>query len=247
MRIFFTLWRRELASYFLSPIAYLTLIFFLLFMGTGFVLLIMALSNGLPAVSVMRAIYGDSLFTWIGLIGMVPVITMRLIAEEKRNGTLETLMTVPVSETALILAKYAGAMTFYLALWMPTLAYPIVLSHISENSVLEPAVLGTSILGLTLLGMFFVSIGLFSSVLTRNQIVAAIMSFSLMGTFLFVGLFPYHARNPILQEIGRYIFSIDHMREFSWGILDTRPVVLYLTCTAFMILASIRIMQAQRS
>ena len=246
MKTFLTLWRRELAAYFFSPVGYLCMISFLVFMGIGFVLLVLALSSGLPALSIMRAIYGDSLFTWISLMILVPAITMRLVAEERRSGTLEAILTLPISETSLVLSKYAGALTFYLMLWLPTAAYPVVLTVFSEDSVLDIPVLLSSFAGLILLGMFFIALGVFASVLTRNQIVAAIMSFALIGTFLFAGLFPYQSNIPWMQEIGRYVFAIDHLREFSWGILDTRPVVLYLSCTCFTLLCAIRLMQAQR-
>jgi len=246
MKSFMTLWRRELASYLLSPVGYLCMVFFLAFMGIGFVLLVMALSSGLPALSIMRAVYGDSLFTWVSMMILVPVITMRLVAEERRSGTLETLLTLPISETSLILSKYAGAVTFYMLLWLPTATYPVILAEFSQDTVLDIPVLLSSMLGLLLLGMFFISLGVLASVLTRNQIVAAIMSFSLIGTFLFAGLFPYHAGIAWMQELGRYVFAIDHLREFSWGIVDTRPMVLYLSCTCFTLLCAIRLMQAQR-
>jgi len=246
MKSFMTLWRRELASYLLSPVGYLCMVFFLAFMGIGFVLLVMALSSGLPALSIMRAVYGDSLFTWVSMMILVPVITMRLVAEERRSGTLETLLTLPISETSLILSKYAGAVTFYMLLWLPTATYPVILAEFSQDTVLDIPVLLSSMLGLLLLGMFFISLGVLASVLTRNQIVAAIMSFSLIGTFLFAGLFPYHAGIAWMQELGRYVFAIDHLREFSWGIVDTRPMVLYLSCTCFTLLCAIRLMQAHR-
>lgn len=246
MKTFCTLWRRELASYLLSPVGYLCMVFFLMFMGVGFVLLVMALSKGLPALSIMRAVYGDSLFTWVSMMILVPVVTMRLVAEERKSGTLETLLTLPISECSLILSKYAGALTFYLILWLPTAAYPVILSAFSDDAILDVPVLLSSFLGLFLLGMFFISLGVLASVMTRNQIVAAIMTFALIGTFLFAGLFPYHADIPWMQELGRYIFAIDHLREFSWGILDTRPVVLYISCTLFTLLAAVRLMQAQR-
>lgn len=246
MRTFLILWRREMASYFLTPIGYLSLIFFLSFMGVGFVLLVTALANGMPAVSIMRAIYGDSLFTWISLLVLVPVLTMRLVAEEKRAGTLESLLTLPLSETVLVLAKYAGALSFYLILWLPTAAFSLAVAYLSDGVRFEWLVLASSFAGLILLGMFFVALGLLASVLTRTQLVAGMMSFTMIGVFLFIGQFPYQSQSPFWQQVGRYLFAVDHMREFSWGIVDSRPVVFYLSLTSFTLLSTIRLMQAQR-
>jgi ABC-2 type transport system permease protein len=246
MKAFFAMWRRELAGYFLSPVAYVVSIFFLVVMGLVFWLLASALVNGPPGVSVMNVLFATPFF-WMVMLVVAPVLTMRLIAEEKRAGTFETLLTAPVSDTAVVLAKYAGAVSFYVILWVPTLAYFFILREFS--SVVAPVDAGPMLggyLGALLVGLFYLAIGLFCSALTSNQIIAAIMGFSLMGVFFFVGLLGYVAHDELLRKVCLYVSSYDHMYDFSRGAVDTRPVVLYLTGTALMLFATVRVVEARK-
>ncbi|HEY8240853.1 MAG TPA: ABC transporter permease, partial [Kiritimatiellia bacterium] len=167
--------------------------------------------------------------------------------EEKRSGTFETLLTAPVGDTAVVLAKYAGAVGFYIILWVPTLAYAFILREFS--SVMAPIDLGPMFcgyLGALLVGLLFLAIGLFCSAVTSNQIIAAIMAFSLMGLLFFAGLLPYVAHDELLRKVAAHISSYEHMYEFSRGTIDTRAVVFYLTGTALMLFATIRVVEARK-
>ena len=116
MNAFFAQWRRELAAHFLSPLGYVAMVFFLAVMGVSFYILAAVLAEGAESGAVLRILFGESPFFWLALLIVVPVITMRLFAEEKRSGTIETLMTAPVTDAAVVLAKYLGAMSFFVAL-----------------------------------------------------------------------------------------------------------------------------------
>ena len=246
MSAFFTLWRKELAGYFLSPIAYVVTIFFLAIMGIVFWLLASALVDGPAGISVMNLLFATPFF-WMVLLVVVPVLTMRLIADEKKSGTFETLLTAPVTDVAVVLAKYAGAVSFYIVLWIPTFSYVFILRKFS--SVAAPIDLGPMMggyLGALLVGLFFIAVGLFCSALTSNQIVAAIMSFALIGGLFFAGMFQYVSHSDLVKALSAYISAYTHMTDFSRGTIDTRPVVFYLTGAAFMLFATVKVVESRK-
>lgn len=246
MNGFLTLWRKELTGYFLSPVAYVVSIFFLVVMGAIFSLLVSVLADGPAGVTVMNLLFGSPFF-WMTMLVVMPVLTMRLLAEEKRTGTIETLMTAPVPDTAVVLAKYAGALSFYLLMWLPTAAYLLVLRQFS--SMMDPVDFGPlagGYLGVLLVGMFYLAIGLLCSALTSNQIVAAITGFAVMISFFLFGLLDMVSANPALQAVSAALSSYQHMLDFSRGAVDTRPLVLYLTGTAWLLYATVKVVEARR-
>lgn len=243
---FLTIWRRELAAYFLSPIAYVTMMFFLVIMGFSFWMLAMVLVTGPAGMGVMQALF-DSMFFWIAMLIVVPVITMRLFADEKRSGTIELLMTAPVTDVAVVLGKFAGALSFFVVMWLPTIAYAYVLrafSPLTASVDFGPMVGGY--LGALLVGAFYISIGIFASSLTSNQIIAAIVSFALFGLYFFGGLFTYIARSDTVQDLVGYISAFAHMEQLSRGLLDTRPIVFYLSCTIFMLFVTVKVVESRK-
>lgn len=245
MRTFLTLWRKELTTYFLSPIAYVVMIFFLVVMGAIFSLLVSVLAEGPAGVTVMNLLFGSPFF-WMTMLVLAPVLTMRLFAEERRSGTIETLMTAPISDTAVVLAKFAGTLTFYLFMWLPTLLYVFILRYFSAE--MAPPDLGPmagGYLGAFLIGMFYLSIGLCCSALTSNQIVSAIITFAVMIVLFLVGLLDYVAHSDTAQAISAHVSSYNHMLEFSRGTLDSRPIVFYLSGTAFLLFATIKFVEAR--
>lgn len=246
MRSFTVLWRRELGAYFLSPIAYVTMMFFLVVMGFSFWFLARVLADGAAGVSIMKILFGESIFFWISLLVVVPLITMRLFAEEKRSGTIETLMTAPVTDTAVVLAKYFGALSFFIVMWLPTAAYAFVLRNFSPLLPIDLGPMMTGYLGAFLVGAFYLAIGLLTSFLTRNQIVAAIACFAAICVAFFSGFIPFFAHSDAVRDIGIYFSSVEHMREFSRGAIDSRPVLLYVTATALLIFATIQVVESRK-
>ena len=245
MSAFFTLWRREIAAYFLSPIAYVMMMFFLVIMGFSFWLLANVLAQGVEGVPLMRELF-DSFFFWITTLTLVPVLTMRLFAEEKRSGTIELLMTAPVSDTAVVLAKYLGAVSFYIAIWAPTALYVVILRSFSAGTPLDLGPIASSYLGALLVGAFYLAIGLFCSAMTRNQIVAAIVCFALLCVLFFGGFIAFISRVEGVRETANYFCSLAHMREFARGAVDTRPVVLYLSGAALMLFATVKLVESRK-
>ncbi|MFM8655985.1 MAG: ABC transporter permease [Chthoniobacterales bacterium] len=144
------------------------------------------------------------MFFWFGFVLVFPLITMRLFSEEYKMGTIEPLMTAPVRDSQVVLAKYCGALFFYVVLWLPSLLYFLVFTWVTR---LQAAGAAGAFIGayamLLLIGMFYLSVGCLASALTRNQIVAAVMSFSAITLLFFMGLLTFFVLNvtPALREM----------------------------------------------
>ena len=248
MRKFFTLLSREIRSYFYSPIAYIVLVFFLLVSGVDFYFQISFMNQRAIPYSVQEAFF-NSVFFWFAFVLIFPLITMRLFAEEFKLGTIEPLMTAPVRDWQVVLAKYFGALIFYIILWIPTVFYFVVFQAITH----QPAASSTGAyfggyLMLLLLGMFYLSIGCFASVLTRNQIVAAIISFATITLLFFLGLVSFillEVSSDTRQLLG-YFSAIEQMGTLSRGEIDTRPMVLYLSLTIVMLAFTYQAFQSRK-
>ncbi|MDD5348729.1 MAG: ABC transporter permease subunit [Chthoniobacteraceae bacterium] len=248
MTKFLTLLSREVKSTFYSPIAYIVMCFFLALTGLCFYSGVAFLSRGATELTVVEAFF-DSVPFWIGFILIFPPITMRLFAEEFKMGTIETLMTAPVSDGQVVLAKFGGALIFYCILWLPTLLYFVIFQQVARtDAALAAGAYWGSYLELLLVGMFFLSVGCFSSVLTQNQIVAAVISLSLIVMFFLGGLVAFFSPNisPVLRMVSSYFSPLEHMGEFSKGLIDTRRFVFYGSGTALMLLLTHLVFQYRR-
>src|SRR5213078_3861068 len=177
MRKYYTLLLREVRSYFHSSIAYVVLIFFLLIAGVDFYFQVSFMNQRQVQYTVQEAFFNSVCF-WFAFVLIFPLITMRLFAEEFKLGTIEPLMTAPVRDWQVVLSKFFGALVFYIILWLPTLIYFWVFQSVTHQPAAgsRGAYFGTYLM-LLLLGMFYLSIGCLASALTKNQIVAAVISF----------------------------------------------------------------------
>lgn len=246
MRTFWVLLRREWAGWFLSPLAYVLSTFFLLVMGFSFWMLLNLLASGAGEASVLSELF-SSIFFWLALLILIPVMTMRLLAEEHRSGTLETLMTAPVGDTTVVLAKFFGVLGAYVCMWMPTLIYVGLVAHYSmAEYAMDIGPLISGYLGALLVGSFYLSVGLLASSLTRSQIVAAIISFALISLFFLMGFLPYVVQAGSWRTTGLYVSSVAHMMDFSRGVVDSRPVVLYLSGILFMLFGTVKALESRK-
>ncbi|HMO03389.1 MAG TPA: ABC transporter permease [Kiritimatiellia bacterium] len=245
MNAFLVLWRREMTGYFYSPVAYASMTFFLLVMGMTFYFLASVLADGVPGIGVMNLMFGSP-FYWMTQMVVVPLLTMRLFAEERRTGTLETLLTAPVSDAAVVGAKFAGVYSFYLVMWMPTLLFLAVLHGLSaEIPPFDPGAVAGGYIGAALTGALFLAIGLVCSLTTSNQIIAAITCFALMILFFFSGFLEFISFHPAAVAVADYLSPHRHMIEFSRGAIDSRAVVFYLGATYFFLFSATRILESR--
>lgn len=246
MRSFLVLWRREMTGYFLSPVAYASLTFFLVVMGLIFYFLVSILAEGVPGIGVMNVMFGSP-FYWMTLMVVIPLLTMRLFAEERRMGTLENLLTAPISDASVVAAKFAGVFSFYLLIWLPTLLFIAGLQHFSaESPPLDPGAVAGGYFGALLSGAFFLSLGLLCSITTSNQIVAAITCFALMILVFFTGFLEYMSFSRLALTVTDLVSPHRHLAEFSRGIIDTRAVFFYVSGTAFFLFTATRILESRQ-
>jgi len=248
MRKFYTLFSREIRSYFFSPIAYIVLVFFLFLSGADFYLQL-SFMNGQPVSYSLQEAFFNSVFFWFAFVLVFPLITMRLFAEEFKLGTIEPLMTAPVRDWQVILAKFFGALFFYAILWIPTFLYFTIFQAVTNQSAANStgAYLGAYLM-LLLLGMFYVSIGCLASVLTKNQIVAAVISFCVITLHFFSGLISFvlkEVSSETRQLLG-YFSAIEQMGTLSRGEIDTRPMVLYVSMTIVMLTLTYQAFQSRK-
>lgn len=243
MNVFVQL-RREIAAFFFSPMAYVLLAAAMVVNGGVFVVIVDFLSDPRAGRgAAMQMLFGGTIFYYLLLLVVASLITMRLLAEERHSGTLETLLTAPISDAQVVLAKYLAAVAFYVVLWVPTLTYPLFLSRFSA---LDPGPITSGYLGTVLLGMMFLSVGLFFSAVTRNQIVAALLSFvTNFGLFL-VGIFEFISPGTSSESVLGYMNLWTHMEDFGRGIVDTRHVVYLLSVTAFVLFCTVQVQQSRR-
>jgi ABC-2 type transport system permease protein len=244
MRKVLVLARRELGGYFFSPIAYvLGAIFLAACAGVFF--------WGMPLANVPRIFAPGSeaslrsLFEVVAyaLIGVVPLLTMRQISEEYRSGTIELLLTAPVTDAEVIGGKFLGAMGFLLSLLATTLVF-LVLMVLYGRPDLGVVVMGY--LGTILLGSACVAVGLFASTLTPHQLLAAGVSITILAGFVLL----MHALTLLapapLNYLAARLNAMIYFRDFARGIFDTRGLVYYLSATALFLFLSVKTLESRR-
>ena len=235
MRKALTLARRELTGYFFSPIAYV--------IGAGFLMLSAGwffLNLRMGGEASLRPLFDGMA---VLMVLAVPLLTMGLLSKEFDSGTIETLMTTPVTDTEVILGKFLGVILFYLVLLASTvlLMGPILIYGRPDFGV---AAMGY--LGMVLLGAAYVSVGIFASTLTRHQIVAAIVAIGilaffvvLMGVVVRVGRWPW-------TLLASHLNVMAYFKDFSRGVLDTRGVVYFVSATALFLFLSVKTLESRR-
>jgi ABC-2 type transport system permease protein len=225
---------KELRSYFNSPVAYIVIVVFLGILGWFFT------SNLFIAnISSLRAVFETTPFL---LLFFAPAITMRLISEEKKSGTLELLLTKPVKEYEIILGKFFAAWVLYSAALIPTLAYYLTVSVIGTLDF-GPVVGGY--LGLIFIGAVFISIGVFGSSITENQVVGFIVSFLIVFVLFMLDKVLFYVPASFASVL-EYL-SIDyHFSNIARGIIDSRDLLYYLSTSGFTLLLGSVVLQKRR-
>ncbi len=250
---FLAVLRKELAIYFATPIFYITGFFFLLLGGYFFYantlyysLVSFQAAQNLqlatqlnPQQMVFRPLFATLA---IVLLLLVPLLTMRLLAEEKRAGTAELLFTYPLTDWAIILGKFAAALLIYAIFLGFTVVYALVFSTVG---VLDWGALITGYLGLLLLGGGCLALGLFASSLTENQIIAAVSSFALLLLFWVIG-WQQDIGSPGWGAFFGGLSMMDHYESFIRGVIDTRDLVYYLSFIYFFLFLTKRQLESRR-
>ncbi len=239
---FAALLKKELIIYFAGPIFYITGFCFLLLTGYffyanaiyyGIISLAAAAQATNPEVAAQlnpqNMVY-QPLFTVLAIILMflVPLLTMRLLAEEKRSGTAELLFTYPLADWSIILGKFGAAFLIYLIFLAFTASYSLALCFMTR---VDLGALAAGYLGVVLLGASFLSLGLFASSLTENQIVAGVVGFALLLLFWVIGWTQELGAGGALGRVMQFLSLSEHYDNFSKGVINTRDLVY---CASFI-------------
>jgi ABC-2 type transport system permease protein len=230
-----TLAKRELLAYFLSPMAYVVLTVFLLLSGYMFFGSVTATRQAtvVPLVE----------FLFLLLLLISPMLTMRLFADEFAGGTIETLLTAPVTTAEVVLSKYLASLFFLLVLVVPTMAHAAVLLALARP---DGGLVTAGYLGVFLAGSFFLAVGLVASACVRAQISAAVVALVLLLTLLVLpNLVPTDAAGPLPDAL-RYVCCTPHFEEFTKGVVDTRDVLYFLMADAFCVFLTSVIVAVRR-
>lgn len=248
MQAYLTLTRRELATFFLSISGYVIIAGLALLVGLDFITLLDTVGSD-PVSMPITQLFFNNLLLWIIIVLTAPVITMRLFALEKASGTFETLTTTPVGEVQIVAAKFTAAVTFFVVMWLPTLGYMFIVQHFANQAgALEKGTLCSMYLGLFLAGCFTLSIGCFASALTKNQVVAGMITL-VAGIALLMLNWLAQSISPSGQwqsQVLSFFNLSQQMIDFTRGILDTRVIVFYLSVTFFFLFLTLRVIESRR-
>jgi ABC-2 type transport system permease protein len=243
MRHYFTILSHEVRTLLYSPSTYIAAVFFLEVMGFIFASML-DLYNKAPLETPPAVMFFE--FFWFPVLFMVPLLTMKTIADERRQGTLETLLTTPVTTAEVVLGKFSAAYLFYLLLWGSTLGFHYLLQlYARDVRFFDPGPLIGGYLFIAVSGLLFIAIGILASSMTRSQPVAGIFTVVLL---ILVILAPRYLGE--ISALNQTIFTpvksaldslliFDHVRDFTRGVIDTRQLFYYLTGSTLALIFSI--------
>ena len=244
--------RKELNSYFASPIAYVVIGAFALIFGLFYVSLLNwfvqqgmqmgQMGMGGPVNVNQQMIRLLLQNTAVVILFVLPMVTMRCYAEEKRSGTMELLLTSPVTDFEILMGKFLGALALYACMLAVTFVHLAILFRYG-NPDWRPIAAGY--LGLLLLGGSFISVGLLMSSLTRNQIVAGMVTFGLVLLLWIVDWIGSFA-GPRVEAVVSYLSITGHLDDFAKGVIDTKHVVYYLSFITFGLFLTAKSVDSER-
>lgn len=247
MRVLRILTRKELNTYFLNPFGWVVLAFVVLMQGFSLSSAMKGFRDTPVKDSLVYVTFHTPLF-WFFFLSIFPLITMRLFADEERSGTLETLLTAPVRTWQVVLSKYFAAMSFYTILWIPAWFQFKAFSWFTDvpQAYSDGALYGSFSI-LFLMGAAFTAIGCLASSLTSSQIIAGVVTITILFVHFFLG-FVTLIWGESFAGAGffHYISSQQHLHYFTNGLLDSRPAVYYLSLTAFVLFLTHQVIDLRR-
>lgn len=243
----FAIYRREMLSLWVTPLAWVLLSIFLLLQGGVFYSIVVHFAQ-MPDLSLdagpLHAYFGQhSVLLSITLLLVCPALGMRTFAEERRSGTIESLLTAPVGAGAVVLGKYLAVLSTYLLIWAPTVLYAVILR--TTGSVDWPVV-GTSYLGLGLIGASYLALGLLMSALTRSQLIALMLTILVQFGIFVLGIGEYVFDPGPVRDLCAHVSLSTQLEEMSKGIVDLRRVVFDLSLIGWGLFVTTRVVDSWR-
>jgi ABC-2 type transport system permease protein len=244
---FWPIYKRELFAFFVTPLAWVLITVFLFVQGMHFFLLVDHFSTAAAGASdqtPIQAFFGNTILLYLVLFLLIPPMTMRLFAEERRSGTIETLMTAPVSSWSVVLAKYASVLTTYVAMWLPTVFYLVILQRTGE---IDWGVAAAAYLGVFLVGAGYLALGLLMSAITTSQFLALVLTALVVLGLFILGVGEFVTREgTLMHDICSHVSVWAHMNDFASGIVDSRRLVFYGSLVALPLFVTVRAVDAWR-
>jgi ABC-2 type transport system permease protein len=248
MRTYCTLVRRELNGYFGSLSGYVMVGAVLFLLGLSFNDILSKVGDD-PMEGPITEEFFITFYFWLIFLLTAPVMTIRSFASEKSSGTYEALMTAPVGDGAVVLAKFTGALMFYVITWLPLLGYLwIVRSYSNEPSALDPRVVCTTFLGIFSIGAVYMALGCLASALTRSQVVAAMISYAMGLSLFLLSMRALTAVPPTgwTVKVYSHIAMTQHLEQFARGIIDSRVLVYYFSLTVLFLFLTWKVVESRR-
>ncbi len=242
------LFKREMTSYFYTSLGVSLLMLVSLLTGFNFYTSVSLLNHGPSGISIVEAFF-NNFFLSVALLLLTPLLTMRLLAQEYRTGTIEALLTAPLSDFQIILAKFLGAFLFFMLLWVPSLFYFIFFWPSAHQVAAAGYGAYFGAYGMLLLeGAFYIAVGLMASTMTSHELIAATFSFCFLLFFFFGRRFIHWlpSRSSLSLFPEGLFFPVETMKNFSRGLIDTRSIVFYLTMTFLFLFLSLSIFQLRK-
>jgi len=240
-------YRREMLSLWVTPLAWALLFVFLLLQGAIFYSIVVHFSS-FTDLSVdsgpVQAYFGqDSIFLLMTLLLVCPALTMRSFAEERRSGTIESLLTAPVTPLAVVLGKYLATLTTYALIWLPTLLYVVILR---KTGVVDWQVVASSYLGLLGIGAGYLAVGTLASAMTKSQFVALLIAILVQFGLFVLSVGEYIFDEGLLRDISAHVSVMAQMEDFSKGIIDLRRLVFDGSLAALSLFVTVRVVDSWR-
>jgi len=229
--------QRELAALFFSPIAYVVGSIFLALTGMFFVYETLVPGDEASLRGLFERMAGILVFA-------LPMLTMRSIADDYANGTIETLMTAPVTDASVVLGKFFGSMVFYVLLLMTTLLHVILLTGYADP---VGSVIVSGYVGMVLLGGLFIAVGIFASSCTKHQLLAAMLAIAILAALTFlVDYGAEYAQYAWQRQVCAYINIFWHFADFGKGVIDSKSVIFFLSGITFFLFLATKVMESRR-
>jgi len=233
-------------SLWVTPLAWVLLAVFLLIQGLSFYSIVVHIS-AMAQVSIdngpVQAYFGQSIFLLVSQLLVCPALTMRVFAEERKSGTIEALLTAPVTPTGVVLGKYFAALATYVAMWLPTLLYVFILRNTGQ---VDWRVVGASYVGVFGIGAGYLAVGTLMSAMTKSQLTAFVLTVLVQFGLFILGIGEYVFEPGTLREICAHVSVLSQMDEMAKGVVDLRRLVFDGTLAALPLFVTVRVVDSWR-
>jgi ABC-2 type transport system permease protein len=238
--------KREMLSLWVTPLAWVLLFIFLLLQGASYYQIVLhyaSFSNVTIDEGPIQAYFGQSFFLILSMLLICPALTMRLFAEERRMGTIEGLMTAPVTASGVVIGKYLSTFVTFVLMWAPTILYIVILRRTGD---IDWHVVATSYLGVFAIGGGYLAVGTLMSAMTRSQLIALMLTTLVIFGLLILGVGERLFDAGPLRDLCEHVSILTQVDEFSKGIVDLRRLVFCGALVVFPLFVTVRVVDSWR-